>query len=122
MIKQLSVAYMHSPHGDGLADWYSKTLGIPIAAQYPGWTEFSMPAGSRLAVDHTSFPRSAVEKQPIVLSFEVDDMQATVNELAAKGVRFYPSLADTIFDVGPQLVATFVDPDGNFVQLNCPKT
>jgi hypothetical protein len=121
MIKQLSVAYVHSPHGKHLAEWYSTTLGITVAAEYPGWTEFGMAGGSRFAVDHTTFPRSPVEKQPIVLSFEVDDIQAAVCELAARGVRFWPSLEETIFDVGPQLVATFIDPDGNFMQLNSPK-
>jgi hypothetical protein len=122
MIKQLSVAYMHSPHGRELADWYAKTLGMKFAAEHPGWTEFAMEQGSRVAVDHTSFPRSAVEKQSVVLSFEVDDIHAAVRELAGKGVRFWPSVEETVFDVGPQLVATFIDPDGNFVQLNCPKT
>lgn len=121
MIKQLSVAYFHSAHGRQLADWYSATLGIAIGAEYPGWTEFKMEHGSRVAVDHTAFPRSPVEKQPIVLSFEVEDIDAAVRELAEKGVRFWPSLEKTIFDAGPQLVATFVDPDGNFVQLNSPK-
>ena len=121
MIKQLSVAYVHSPHGRQLADWYAKTLGISIAAEHPGWTEFDLSTGSRFAVDHTTFPRSPVEKQAIVLSFEVEDIRAAVRELADKGVRFWPSLEKTIFDVGPQLVATFIDPDGNFVQLNSPK-
>jgi hypothetical protein len=121
MIKQLSVAYIHSADGRRLADWYSTTLGIAISAEFPGWTEFDMGRGSRFAVDHTTFPRSLVEKQPIVLSFEVDDIQAAVRELVGRGVRFWPSAEKTIFDVGPQLVATFIDPDGNFVQLNCAK-
>jgi hypothetical protein len=122
MIKQLSVAYIHSGHGKELAEWYSMKLGIAITAEYPGWTEFEMSQGSRFAVDHTTYPRSVVEKQPVLLSFEVDDIHATVRELAGKGVRFWPSVEETIFDVGPQLVATFIDPDGNFVQLNCPKS
>ncbi|HZE97879.1 MAG TPA: VOC family protein [Planctomycetota bacterium] len=121
MIKGLSVAYLHSPHGDKLADWYTKTLGLDVQASYPGWTEFKMGLGSRFAVDQTSFPRSVVEKQPVMLSFLVDDLRAEVKALAARGVRFYPSEAETIFDVGPSLVATFEDPDGNWVQLNQPK-
>jgi hypothetical protein len=96
-------------------------LGIPIEAEYPGWTEFNLPAGSRFAVDHVTSSRSPVEQQPIVLSFEVDDVQVAVRELAEKGVRFWPSLEKTVFDVGPQLIATFIDPDGNFAQLNSPK-
>ena len=61
------------------------------------------------------------EKQPIVLRFHGDDLGKTVQELAAKGVRFHPSAEKTIFDVGPSLVATFGDPDGDWVQLNQPK-
>lgn len=121
MIRGLSVAYVHSPHGDKLAEWYSKILGLPVKGSFPGWTEFGLDSGSRFAVDHTGFPRSVVEKQPIMLSFQVDDIEAEVRQLAAKGVRFYPSAEMTIFDVGPSLVATFEDPDGNWFQLNQPK-
>lgn len=122
MIKGLSVAYLHSPHGEKLAEWYSKTLGLGVEKSFPGWTEFKMGSGSRFAVDTTSFPRSVVEKQAVVLSFEVDDLRKTVTELSARGVRFYPSAETTVFDVGPSLVATFEDPDGNWVQLNQPKS
>jgi catechol 2,3-dioxygenase-like lactoylglutathione lyase family enzyme len=121
VIQGLSVAYLHSAHGDRLAEWYTKTLGLPVQASFPGWTEFQLPSGSRFAVDQTSFPRSVVEKQPVMLSFLVDDLRAEVRALAAKGVRFYPSAEETIFDVGPSLVATFEDPDGNWVQLKQPK-
>lgn len=121
MIQGLSVAYLHSSHGDKLAEWYTKTLGLPVQASFPGWTEFRLASGSRFAVDQTSFPRSVVEKQPVMLSFLVDDLKSEVAALAAKGVRFYPSAEETIFDVGPSLVATFEDPDGNWVQLNQPK-
>ena len=120
MIKGLSVAYLHSPHVDKLSEWYSTMLGLKIGENFPGWTEFKMHAGSRFAVDHTAFPRSVVEKQAIMLSFEVDDLRKEVKELAARGVKFYPSEEKTIFDVGPSLVATFEDPDGNWIQLNQP--
>ena len=38
-----------------------------------------------------------------MISFLVDDIQATVDDLAKKGVRFYPDndKTKTIFDVGP---------------------
>ena len=118
MIKGLSVAYIHSPHGQELSNWYSATMGLGVAAPYPGWTEFSMTSGSRFAIDQSSFPRSVVEKQPIMLSFAVANIHDAVDTLAARGVRFYPSPETTIFDVGRSLVATFEDPDGNWVQLD----
>jgi len=121
MIQGLSVVYIHSPAGEKLSEWYSKSLGLPVSASFPGWTEFQMKSGSRFAIDAVGFPPSVVEKQPIVLSFLVDDLQETVKELATKGVEFYPTAEKTIFDVGPSLVATFADPDGNWVQLNQPK-
>ena len=121
MIQGLSVAYIHSPNGGTLSEWYSKTLGLPVGASFPGWTEFKMASGSRFAIDGTEFPRSIVEKQPIMLSFLVDDIHRAVKELAARGVEFYPSAEKTVFDVGPALVATFADPDGNWMQLNQPK-
>jgi predicted enzyme related to lactoylglutathione lyase len=121
MIQGIGVAYLHSAHGAKLAEWYSKTLGFPIASEFPGWTEFKTSAGPRFAVDHVSFPASVVEKQAVMLSFQVDDLAAEVKALAAKGVPFYPSAEKAIFDVGPSLVATFADPDGNWMQLHQPK-
>ena len=121
MIKGIDVVYVHT-FNEQLADWYEKTLGIEKTAKYPGWQEFKMPNGSRFGMDFISYPSSTVQRQPIVISFLVDDIKKTVNELAAKGVRFYPdnNIEKTIFDVGGTLVATFEDPEGNFVQLSQP--
>lgn len=121
MIRGIDVAYLHSPHGDELATWFGETLGIQTSASFPGWRELDVGEGSRLGIDVTSFPRSVVEKQAVMLSFRVDDIEAAVEELAAKGVSFYPDRERTIFDVGPKWVATFCDPDGNWHQLSQAK-
>ncbi|TFH11178.1 MAG: hypothetical protein E4H08_02055 [Candidatus Atribacteria bacterium] len=57
-----------------------------------------------------------------MIRFEVDDIRLVVEELSRRGIRFYPSSEETIFAVGSSLVATFEDPDGNWVQLNQTKT
>ena len=118
MIKSISVVYLHSSHGSQLAGWYSDKLGLPVKAAFPGWTEFELEGGSRFAIDYIGFPSSVVQRQPVMISFEVDDIRTAVDELAARGVRFYPSKEDTIFDVGPSLVATFEDAEGNWAQLS----
>jgi predicted enzyme related to lactoylglutathione lyase len=122
MIKGIDVVYIHSFNKE-LADWYEKTLGIKKTDQYPGWQEFAMPTGSRFGIDFISYPSSTVQRQPVVISFLVDDIHKAVDELAKKGVRFYPDndTSKTIFDVGPTLIATFEDPEGNFVQLSQQK-
>ena len=122
MIKSISVVYLHSAHGEELSNWYTEKLGLVVKAAFPGWTEFAMPGGSRFAIDHTGFPSSVVQRQPVMISFEVDDIRAAVEEFAARGVRFYPSKENTVFDVGPSLVATFEDAEGNWAQLNQIKT
>jgi predicted enzyme related to lactoylglutathione lyase len=118
MIKGISVVYLHSTQGERLSAWYSEVLGLSLRTSMAGWTEFQMPQGPRFAVDHVDGPCSAVERQAVMISFEVDDIRSAVAELSGRGVRFYPFPEETIFDVGPSLVATFEDPDGNWAQLN----
>jgi len=122
MIKGIAVAYIHTPNKQ-LADWYEKTLGLKKGYGDDTWQAFETSQGSAFALDFISYPSSTVQKQPVMISFAVDDIHQAVEELAAKGVRFYPDndKARTIFDVGPALVATFEDPDGNFVQLSQQK-
>jgi predicted enzyme related to lactoylglutathione lyase len=56
-----------------------------------------------------------------MISFRVDDIKAAVESFSANGVQFYPSKEESVFDVGPALVATFQDPDGNWLQLSQTK-
>ena len=120
MIKGIDVVFIHCPHKE-LGEWYIKTLGLDPGYGDDHWQEFVFVEGSRFALDFTSFPKSVVEKQPIIISFRVDDIESSVDELFSRGVKFYPSKEETIFDVGPAFVATFQDPDGNWVQLSQPK-
>ena len=117
MILGIDVAFIHTPHR-ALADWYADVLCLPQDYGDDGWQSFQVSEGSRFAIDYTAFPRSAVEKQAILLSFKVDHIRKEVGALAGQGVRFYPSAETAILDVGPSLVATFTDPDGNWMQLS----
>ncbi len=118
MINGIGVTYIHTPNKE-LADWYEKTLGLKKGYGDEAWQEFQTNNGSRFALDFISYPSSTVQKQSIMISFTVDDIYQAVENLSKKGVRFYPDndKSKTVFDVGPSLVATFEDPDGNFVQI-----
>jgi hypothetical protein len=117
VIRGIDVVFIHSPHQE-LGDWYAEALGLERGFGDEHWQEFLMTEGSRFALDYTSFPRSVVEKQSVVVSFRVEDIRVAVERLAARGVTFYPSLEQAVFDVGPALVATFQDADGNWLQLS----
>lgn len=122
MVKGIDVTYIHTPNKE-LASWYEEKLGLKKGYGDEAWQAFDTENGSRFALDFISYPSSTVQKQSIMISFAVEDIHAAVEDLAAKGVRFYPDndKEQTIFDVGPSLVATFEDPDGNFMQLSQAK-
>ena len=117
MITGISVTYIHTPNR-ALADWYRDMLGLSCVYDDGHWVEFSSECTTRFALDITGPDPSPVEKQSIVISFSVDDIHATVQNLHQKGVLFFPDHEHTIFDVGPSLVATFQDPEGNWLQLS----
>ncbi len=116
-IRGVEVAFLHSANGRRLADWYEEVLGLPRRFGDATWIEFEVAGESRFAIDVTGFPRSEVEAQPVMISFTVDDVEQAVELFASRGVDFYPDAERTIVDVGPSRVATFRDPDGNWLQL-----
>ena len=119
MIKGIDVTYIHTANKE-LADWYNEKLGIEKSYGDDHWQGMSMSEGSNFGFDFIGFPSSTVQRQPVMISFKVDDIYHAVEELKNRGVRFYPDNDPdkTIFDVGPKFVATCEDPDGNFFQLS----
>jgi catechol 2,3-dioxygenase-like lactoylglutathione lyase family enzyme len=100
-------------------EFYESTLGLSVVEESP----FALVVdanGTKLRIT----PVPELQPQPFtVAGWEVPDIEATVGALAARGVRFnrYDSM-----DQGPNgvwaspngdLVAWFVDPDGNTLSL-----
>lgn len=117
MIEGIDVVFLHTLDS-GLVDWYRKVLGLESGYSDGYWTEFRTQGVTRFAVEHLDAKNSPVEQQAIMISFRVVDIQQAVQILAERGVQFYPSRDSTIFEAGPSLVATFQDPDGNWLQLS----
>jgi len=120
LILGIDVVYLHTPHPE-LADWYTDVLGLSKGYGDGHWQEFSLQSGGRFALDFTSFPRSVVEKQSVMISYRVTDIAEAVQVFTERGVKFFNSADGVIFDAGPSLVATFQDPDGNWLQLSQAK-
>ena len=117
LILGIDVVYLHSPHTE-LAGWYTDVLGLSKGYGDGHWQEFNLQNGSRFAIDFTTYPRSVIEKQSVMISYQVADIAKAVEVFTARGVKFFESTEGVIFDVGPALVATFQDPDGNWMQLS----
>ena len=93
-------------------DWYREVLGLH--------TEFERPDVATVALrddaDFTLFLTELGAQPPpgaCVLYFQVDDVEATHRELAARGIAFVHSPRKTFWGYGAELT----DPDGNGVRL-----
>ncbi len=117
MIEGIDVVFIHSPD-PGLSDWYRNILGLNTTYNDGHWIEFEIANdSSRFALDIIGSQPSVVEQQSIIISLRVKDIHAGVDTLVKRGVAFYHP-EKPVFDVGPSFVASFQDPQGNWLQLS----
>ncbi len=103
--------------------FYEGTLGLELAPEPPRGREvvFECGAGSRLILYERP---SAGTAEHTLAHFHVDDLEATVAQLRARGVVFEeydrPDIktVDGIADFGVFKAAWFRDPDGNYLGIN----
>lgn len=107
---QLSSVIIATSDKGRLKTFYHEVLGIPFNAQ--GKLE------SAGVVIHPALHSQAQGASPepfrVMLTFAVTDIHASAAELAAKGVRFVRAPAQERWG---GWLATFLDPDGNYLQL-----
>lgn len=98
--------------------FYSQTLGLKTSEQY-GLLTLHL-AGGR---DTLVYPKSDhAPANYTILNFQVDDIEAAVDELARRGVRFerYPGMEQDekgISRGGGPYIAWFKDPAGNILAV-----
>ena len=121
MIKGIDVVFIHVKNPELMAKWYREKLGLEIGFSTPdkGWQEFYLNENrpvTRFALDYGRGDLSPIEKQPIIISFKVEHIEIAVKKLEKKGLVFLGE--NKITDVGTSLVATFQDPEGNYLQIS----
>ncbi|MGY5859496.1 MAG: VOC family protein [Candidatus Thorarchaeota archaeon] len=120
MILGIDVVYLHVFDSESLGKWYSEVLGLDLKFKTfnHSWQEYNFDESppTRFAVEAIGMPISKVEKQPIMISFRVDDVKASVKKLEKKGIKFFGS--PKIKKEGFSLFATLQDPAGNWLQLS----
>lgn len=103
---------------DRLRTWYEGVLGFTPYAIRPGAVLYKTGAGSVFAISKTSVPSSGAHTQ---MAFTVDDVDAEVAELKARGVVLEsyeaPRTVDGIAPIGAGRAAWFKDPDGNLLAV-----
>ncbi|MBS1689829.1 MAG: VOC family protein [Bacteroidetes bacterium] len=102
-------------------DFYQNTLGITIADNPMGLLELHFNNGAKVII----YPKPNHEAATFtVLNFPVDDVEKTVDELTAKGVKFEKYTGNIQTDAkgivrgnGGPTISWFKDPAGNILSV-----
>jgi lactoylglutathione lyase len=93
--------------------FYQGTLGLKLKFQSPEWSEFDLGA-TTLALHSAKPATTRPGGEPVAgtasLGFTVDDLDATVNDLKGKGIRFV--MEPTVRENEGIRLAVAIDPDG----------
>jgi len=121
MIRGIEGILVGSQNAQKLADFYAKTVGLKLTNEYEmgdkgekGF-EFSIKGNTGLYImDHSEVKGKNKNPERIILNFEVNDIEKEVARLKKAKVK----IQQDIYHIeGYGLIATFVDPDGNFFQF-----
>jgi predicted enzyme related to lactoylglutathione lyase len=114
MIKGLRVSSIWSEDLGNLLPFYRDTLGLKVGMEAPGFVILGEPNAPALALGtHSEIHGSAKEPARHIVGFETDDIQADSARLKAAGVEFIEQPTK----MGAGWIATFKDPEGNYIQL-----
>lgn len=95
-----------------LLPFYKDTLGLPTQMEAD---EFAVFQGGQLALgQHSEVKGKSRDPNRLMVNLNVDDCQAEYQRLRGKGVHF---VREPSKDQGEITIATFLDPDGNTLQL-----
>lgn len=98
---------------DVLKTFYRDTLGLPNQAEM-GDGAFKAGPGTIFIDGHSLVHGKAQEPHRVLIDIFVEDVDAEHKALVDKGV---PCIRDKGEEAWGGLISTFVDPDGNYVQL-----
>ncbi len=115
--KFFSAVLITSRNAERLASFYKDVVGIPLEDEQHGDTakHYGCEMGDLHFAIHPveNFGNDEPGVGSVKLAFEIFDMDAFIQHLAAKGVSpLYPPK-----EMGPMLITALKDPDGNHVEF-----
>jgi len=116
MIKGVHSVIIWTEDLPGLTAFYRDTIGFNAEGEFEGFVIFRSSAGGQLALGaHSEVKGASRDPNRMMIDLTVDDCKAEHTRLAAAGVRFVRE--PSVDQEGGPMIATFVDPDGNTLQL-----
>ena len=112
MIDGISVVWLPVSDMDRSLEFYGDTLGLDIEQQDDDWS--MVVAGAvRIGLNGRESETSGGEGGAVIAFAASDDIEEAVEELSAAGVEIAGGISEHPWGK----VATFLDPDGNELQL-----
>ena len=112
MIDGISVVWVPVSDMDKALEFYGDTLGLDIEQQEDDWS--MVVAGSvRIGLNGRDSETSGGDGGAVIAFAVSDDIEAAISELSSAGVE----IAGDVSEHPWGKVATFLDPDGNELQL-----
>jgi predicted enzyme related to lactoylglutathione lyase len=111
MFTSFNAVLVNSHQPKVLQAWYEDVIGLKFSPE-TGTAELG---GVHFGIDsHSLVHAPAAEPHRLLLSFNTDDIQRDYAALVAKDVQFVRPPEQEPWG---GLIATFVDPDGNYLQM-----
>ncbi len=120
MIKGIDGILLGSSNATKLADFYRDVVGLKQAMEFEMGEKnekgFSFEIGgtSLVILDHSKVKGKNTNPERFMINFEVGDIEKEVARMDRAKVK---KQQDIYHVEGYGLIATFIDPDGNFFQL-----
>jgi predicted enzyme related to lactoylglutathione lyase len=111
MLRKLSLIRCAVADMDAAIIFYRDILGLSLKSQSPAWSEFDL--GHTSLGLHRGEPQALKPRSGWTLSFEVSDVKASKEFLAAAGV----TIVGDFHEIPGGVVLGISDPDGNPVDL-----
>jgi catechol 2,3-dioxygenase-like lactoylglutathione lyase family enzyme len=109
-IEGLDTVFVWVTDLDRSLGWYAK-LGLEPGPQHGTWQPMVLEGDAVFALHEGRGDHTRVNA---VVGLRIDDLDAAIAELAAAGIEPLDSM---LTDTGQRRFTTFVDPDGNQIQL-----
>lgn len=110
MTLELDTLFVWVTDVDRSLDWYQR-LGVEPGPRHGPWQEMKVGGTTRFALHEGIRAEGASNAVP---SFRVDDLDTSIGNLAERGIE---PIDRDITDTGAARFTTFLDPDGNEIQL-----